>query len=159
MHRLYLTVFLVQITEAAARKIDASIAQSRAASDRSVRDEDFSLRGTNSYAAPMESLTLRKRHAEEIHELQETYKRQLKEYEDQNKYLWYSTTKKLSEDLTNIEEKYTHRLKYDTVCPEVETSVERCYSQNRKQPLKCSQLVKEFVGCVRDARFKALTNL
>ena len=144
------------MTESAARKLDA--AASSIKGDRRSREESWSSRG-DSFAAPMESLTLRKRHAEEIHAIQESYQEQLKKYEDQNKYLWYSTTKKLAEDLTNIEEKYTHKLKYDTVCPEAEAQVESCYSSNRKQPLKCSEIVKNFVGCVRDARFKALANV
>jgi hypothetical protein len=142
----------IRVTEAAARKLDASLAQS---------EEGERSRGTmnDPYSVPMESLTLRKRHAEEMHALQESFKKQVKEYEDQNKYLWFSTTKKLSQDLTNIEEKYTRRLKYNTVCPEVESQVESCYSHNKRQPLKCSRAVKDFVACVTDKRFKALTNL
>lgn len=145
----------IRISESAANKVARS----------AVNDEWTSLPSpssslsTGQFAAPLESLTLRKQHAEEIHALEESYRVRMKEYEDQNKYLWSTTTTKLSKDLDKIEEKYTSRMKYDVVCPDVEKAVESCYQENNRQPLKCSDLVKKFSSCVREARHKALTAL
>lgn len=105
----------------------------------------------------MESLSRRKRQSEEIRSLERQWNARLKEYEEQNKYLWYTTTKRLSDDLTKIENKYTKVRRYEAVCPEVEERLFACYQKNKKQTLKCSPQVKEFTGCIRDARLKALS--
>lgn len=88
--------------------------------------------------------------------MERVWNAKLKEYEDQNKYLWYSTTKKLSDDLDKIERTYTHKRRYDALCPEVEQKLESCYQQNRSSSLNCSQQVKEFASCIKDARLRAL---
>ena len=108
------------------------------------------------YAAPLESLTLRKRHQSELDRLDTSWKRRMQEYEDQNKYLFLMTSKRLQDDLTNIEKNYTGKNKYAPICPKKEDEVETCYRHNPKNPLKCSKQVKDFVSCVQDARFKSL---
>lgn len=108
------------------------------------------------YAAPLESLTLRKRHQDELDRLDTSWKRRMQEYEDQNKYLFLMTSKRLQDDLTSIEQNYTGKNKYEPVCPNVESEVENCYRSNSKNPLKCSKQVKSFVSCIQDARFKSL---
>lgn len=108
------------------------------------------------YAAPLESLTLRKRHQSELNRLDSSWKRRMQEYEDQNKYLFLMTSKRLQDDLSKIEENYTGKNKYQPVCPTVENEVEVCYRNNAKNPLKCSKQVKSFVSCIQDARFKSL---
>jgi len=145
----------IRISESAANKV----ARSAVNDERTSLPPPSSSLSTREFAAPLECLTLRKQHAEEIHNLEESYRVRMKEYEDENKYLWSTTTTRLSQDLDKIEEKYTSHMKYDAACPDVEKAVESCYQENNRQPLKCSNLVKEFSSCVRAARHEALTTL
>ena len=134
------------------------------AEKREADDEPVKPRGDRKTSAtindeddvPIESLTLRKRHAAEIRELQAQWSMRLKEYEDQNKFLWYSTTKRLADDLGKIEHKYMSRRRYELPCKGVESDLELCLTRNKSAPLKCSQMVKQFDACVKEARFNAL---
>lgn len=108
------------------------------------------------FAAPMETLTLRKRHEEQLQKLEASWRKRSRELETQNRDLWKSTTTRLSADLTSIEQKYTHKRRYDAICPDIERKVEECYTTNIKAPLKCSKQVLEFVSCIDVAKRNAL---
>lgn len=106
----------------------------------------------------METLTLRKRHEEEINRVEQSWKTRLSAYQKQNEELSRTTTERLSNDLVAIEEKYTHRQRYEPVCPDVEQKVEECLKKNPSMSLKCSKEVKDFVGCIDDVRQRVLSN-
>jgi hypothetical protein len=108
------------------------------------------------FAAPMETLTLRKQHEDQINTLEASWSKRIQALEKQNNQLWKSTTTRLSKDLTTIEEKYTKKRTYEPICPEIEGKVLDCYTANPSKPLNCSQQVKEFVGCVNVAKRAAL---
>lgn len=153
------------MTDEAGKKVEQSLRsppkspdapQAEAAGDQVAGLSESNFLPRHDVDVPLESLSLRKRHSEEIRKLERVWNDRLKEYEEQNKYLWYSTTKKLSDDLTKIEQKYTHKRRYDPLCPEVEDKLEACYQHNKSSSLKCSQQVRDFASCVQDARFRAL---
>lgn len=106
----------------------------------------------------METLTLRKRHEEEMNRLEESWKTRLSAYQEQNEELSRTTTERLSHDLLAIEEKYTKRHRYEPVCPDVEQKVEECFKKNPSMSLKCSKEVKDFVGCIDDVRQRVLSS-
>lgn len=110
------------------------------------------------YAAPMETLTLRKRHEEEINRVEQSWKTRLGAYQLQNEELSRTTTERLQNDLGTIEEKYTKKQRYEPVCPDIEQKVEECLKKNSKMTLKCSQEVKDFVGCIDDVRQRVLSS-
>lgn len=104
----------------------------------------------------METLTLRKQHEEELQKLESSWRKQKTVLENQNRELWRSTTTRLAHDLTDIELKYMQRRRYDPICPDKEASVEECYRKNPGKALNCSNFVREFVGCVDEAKRAAL---
>ena len=106
----------------------------------------------------METLTLRKRHEEEVNRVEQSWKTRLSAYQQQNEELSRTTTERLQNDLSAIEEKYTKRQRYEPVCPDVEQKVEECLKKNSTMSLKCSQEVKDFVGCIDDVRQRVLSS-
>ncbi|KAI1286980.1 MICOS complex subunit mic25-a [Halotydeus destructor] len=110
------------------------------------------------FAAPMETLTLRKRHEEQLQSLEASWRQQKVVLEHANRTLWKTTTTRIASDLKEIEDKYISKRRYDPICPDKESSVESCYKNNAKTPLKCSEQVKDFVGCVDVAKRAALVS-
>lgn len=100
----------------------------------------------------MDTLALRQQHEAEIRGMERSWKGQINELNRQNKELWKSANEKLAVNLTEIEQKYAKQQKCDPICQESEQKVIECYQENKSQPLKCSQQVKQFINCVHDVR-------
>jgi len=50
-------------------------------------------------------------------------------------------------------------LQASTICSESQASVLECYRSNKKQPLRCSKQVQDFVNCVQESRVKMMENI
>jgi len=104
----------------------------------------------------LETLTLRKRHEEQLDRLETAWNSQRDKLQQHNRQIWMATTKRLNTDISSIETKYTKKHTFDPICPNNEKLVEDCLRSNPGKPLQCSQQVKEFVSCVDEAKLTAL---
>ena len=63
---------------------------------------------------------------------------------------------KFNETTSNVEKQFGERYETLPVCLDLQASISSCYSENAKQPLKCSSLANEYIKCVEAARQKRL---
>jgi hypothetical protein len=63
---------------------------------------------------------------------------------------------KFNETTHNVEKQFGERYETLPVCLDLQASISSCYSENTKQPLKCSSLANEYIKCVEAARQKRL---
>jgi len=102
-------------------------------------------------------LTEKQEHEFKLIEIENQFRRQLDNLDEQTKKLWALTNKKLDANLKRVEEKYISKAQHLPVCSEYERNLENCYKANSAMPLKCSKNVKAFIKCVDQVRNEVLS--
>ncbi|XP_042679593.1 MICOS complex subunit MIC25 isoform X2 [Centrocercus urophasianus] len=82
------------------------------------------------------------------------YKEQLARIERKNAEIYKLTSEQYQEAATKAEE-WIKRRNIDPVCASLQSEILKCYQENQREVLKCSELAKEYQRCVSAAQ-KAL---
>ncbi|XP_015928211.1 MICOS complex subunit MIC19 [Parasteatoda tepidariorum] len=102
------------------------------------------------------TLEQRQKYHEEFKKAERSWNNRINELETQNKVLYDSAKEKFAAMLNEIEENHVKN-SFAPVCPDKQVLVERCFRENSKYPLNCSQEVKDFMNCVDKVRMTALS--
>jgi len=107
-------------------------------------------------------LSMRQAHEAEIRKLERSWKARIQQLEKLNDQLNAAASQKLDAQLSALEAKHNLAAqgaggrRCDPICPEQEQKVIDCLQNNKSQPLRCSEVVKEYQECVQKARSAVL---
>ncbi|XP_075289162.1 MICOS complex subunit MIC25 isoform X6 [Opisthocomus hoazin] len=79
------------------------------------------------------------------------YKEQLARIERKNAEIYKLTSEQYQEAATKAEE-WIKRRNTDPVCASLQSEILKCYQENKREVLKCSELAKEYQRCVSAAQ-------
>uniref|UniRef100_A0A8C3DG82 Coiled-coil-helix-coiled-coil-helix domain containing 6 n=1 Tax=Corvus moneduloides TaxID=1196302 RepID=A0A8C3DG82_CORMO len=79
------------------------------------------------------------------------YKEQLARIEKKNAEIYKLTSEQYQEAATKAEERIKRR-NTDPVCANLQSEILKCYRENKREALKCSELAKEYQRCVNAAQ-------
>ncbi|XP_046755963.1 MICOS complex subunit MIC25 isoform X4 [Gallus gallus] len=79
------------------------------------------------------------------------YKEQLARIERKNAEIYKLTSEQYQEAATKAEE-WIKRRNTDPVCASLQSEILKCYQENQREVLKCSELAKEYQRCVSAAQ-------
>ncbi|OWK63591.1 MICOS complex subunit mic25-a [Lonchura striata] len=85
------------------------------------------------------------------------YKEQLARIEKKNAEIYKMTSEQYQEAATKAEERIKRR-NADPICANLQSEILKCYQENKREVLKCSELAKEYQRCVSAARKELLVN-
>ncbi|XP_066051270.1 MICOS complex subunit MIC25 isoform X3 [Chamaea fasciata] len=85
------------------------------------------------------------------------YKEQLARIEKKNAEIYKLTSEQYQEAATKAEERIKRR-NADPVCANLQSEILKCYRENKRQVLNCSELAKEYQRCVSAAQKELLVN-
>ncbi|XP_071405811.1 MICOS complex subunit MIC25 isoform X2 [Pithys albifrons albifrons] len=85
------------------------------------------------------------------------YKEQLARIERKNAEIYKLTSEQYQEAATKAEE-WIKRRNTDPVCANLQSEILKCYQENKREVLKCSELAKEYQRCVSAAQKELLVN-
>uniref|UniRef100_A0A8B9LXA7 Coiled-coil-helix-coiled-coil-helix domain containing 6 n=1 Tax=Accipiter nisus TaxID=211598 RepID=A0A8B9LXA7_9AVES len=85
------------------------------------------------------------------------YKEQLARIEKKNAEIYKLTSEQYQEAATKAEE-WIKRRNTDPVCASLQSEILKCYQENKREVLKCSELAKEYQRCVSAAQKELLVN-
>ncbi|XP_064523573.1 MICOS complex subunit MIC25 isoform X3 [Pseudopipra pipra] len=96
------------------------------------------------------ALELRGREAE-LKRQEAFYKEQLARIERKNAEIYKLTSEQYQEAAAKAEE-WIKRKNTDPVCANLQSEILKCYQENKREVLKCSELAKEYQRCVSAAQ-------
>uniref|UniRef100_A0A8C9MNS8 Coiled-coil-helix-coiled-coil-helix domain containing 6 n=2 Tax=Serinus canaria TaxID=9135 RepID=A0A8C9MNS8_SERCA len=79
------------------------------------------------------------------------YQEQLARIERKNAEIYKMTSEQYQEAVTKAEERIKRR-NADPVCANLQSEILKCYQENKREVLKCSELAKEYQRCVSAAQ-------
>ncbi|NXJ17364.1 MIC25 protein, partial [Dicrurus megarhynchus] len=79
------------------------------------------------------------------------YKEQLARIEKKNAEIYKLTSEQYQEAATKAEERIKRR-NTDPICANLQSEILKCYRENKREALKCSELAKEYQRCVSEAQ-------
>uniref|UniRef100_A0A8C0I900 MICOS complex subunit MIC25 n=1 Tax=Bubo bubo TaxID=30461 RepID=A0A8C0I900_BUBBB len=85
------------------------------------------------------------------------YKEQLARIERKNAEIYKLTSEQYQEAAAKAEE-WIKRRNTDPVCASLQSEILKCYQENKREVLKCSELAKEYQRCVSAAQKELLVN-
>ncbi|XP_033922107.1 MICOS complex subunit MIC25 isoform X1 [Melopsittacus undulatus] len=85
------------------------------------------------------------------------YKEQLARIERKNAEIYKLTCEQYKEAASKAEE-WIKRRNTDPVCASLQAEILKCYQENKREVLKCSELAKEYRRCVSAAQKELLVN-
>uniref|UniRef100_A0A8C3QGP5 MICOS complex subunit MIC25 n=1 Tax=Cyanoderma ruficeps TaxID=181631 RepID=A0A8C3QGP5_9PASS len=85
------------------------------------------------------------------------YKEQLARIEKKNAEIYKLTSEQYQEAATKAEERIKRR-NADPICANLQSEILKCYRENKRQVLNCSELGKEYQRCVSAAQKELLVN-
>ncbi|XP_047449577.1 MICOS complex subunit mic25a isoform X2 [Mugil cephalus] len=85
------------------------------------------------------------------------YKEQLEQLEKRN-LEQYEQSKEKFHQAANVMETNVGARNTEAVCPDLQAQILSCYKENRDQTLRCSDLAKEYMKCINDAKKNLLVN-
>ncbi|XP_039932661.1 MICOS complex subunit MIC25 isoform X2 [Hirundo rustica] len=85
------------------------------------------------------------------------YKEQLARIEKKNAEIYKLTSEQYQEAATKAEERIKRR-NADPICANLQSEILKCYRENSRQVLNCSELAKEYQRCVSAAQKELLVN-
>ncbi|XP_031463479.1 MICOS complex subunit MIC25 [Phasianus colchicus] len=93
----------------------------------------------------------------ELKQQEAFYKEQLARIERKNAEIYKLTSEQYQEAATKAEE-WIKRRNTDPVCASLQSEILKCYQENQREVLKCSELAKEYQRCVSAAQKELLVN-
>ncbi|XP_071295756.1 LOW QUALITY PROTEIN: MICOS complex subunit MIC25 [Agelaius tricolor] len=85
------------------------------------------------------------------------YQEQLARIEKKNAEIYKMTSEQYQEAATKAEERIKRR-NADPICANLQSEILKCYQENKREVLKCSELAKEYQRCVSAAQKELLVN-
>ncbi|KAM4768674.1 MICOS complex subunit MIC25 isoform 1-T1 [Cyanocitta cristata] len=93
----------------------------------------------------------------ELRQQEAFYKEQLARIEKKNAEIYKLTSEQYQEAATKAEERIKRR-NTDPVCANLQSEILKCYRENKREALKCSELAKEYQRCVNAAQKELFVN-
>lgn len=93
----------------------------------------------------------------ELKRQEDFYKEQLARIEKKNAEIYKLTSEQYQEAATKAEERIKKR-NTDPICANLQSEILKCYRENKREVLKCSELAKEYQRCVSAAQKALLVN-
>ncbi|CAF0975413.1 unnamed protein product [Didymodactylos carnosus] len=94
----------------------------------------------------------------ELKRLREEYKQKLIEHEKQNRDKYGLSKENLERSIEKLEKKFS-KYSYVPVCELERNDIEKCYINNSKHVLLCSELAEKFIKCVNNHREMSMNTL
>nr|XP_026648254.1 MICOS complex subunit MIC25 isoform X2 [Zonotrichia albicollis] len=85
------------------------------------------------------------------------YQEQLARIERKNAEIYKMTSEQYQEAAAKAEERIKRR-NADPICANLQSEILKCYQENKREVLKCSELAKEYQRCVSAAQKELLVN-
>ncbi|XP_041319165.1 MICOS complex subunit MIC25 isoform X1 [Pyrgilauda ruficollis] len=85
------------------------------------------------------------------------YQEQLARIEKKNAEIYKMTSEQYQEAATKAEERIKRR-NADPICANLQSEIMKCYQENKREVLKCSELAKEYQRCVSAAHKELFVN-